>query len=296
MCRTASSKCWTTVTSTPAAARRSRRSSGWTSSGGAEPVSTSSGMGVERDDRRSRDRASASRTRCSRRYAWPRWSPSNTPTTAKIGPCSGRSAVDPGDDRPSGRNDRGRRSRRRDEHLVRAPAGRPAPDGDRRERARPARAADSAPRPARSRPPGRMNWPRADGLDLGAVERHLREARRDPCRSAGAGGAMAPGSSAAAARTASSEIASVERKRPGGGPPQRPEVGGTARRATPRSRARARTYVPAEQRDVEDRRSAGPARCRPTTQVELVDRDLPRRRARRSRRRVPWRTPGGRRP
>src|SRR5262245_27371338 len=88
--RSAASKCWTTVPGTPAASRRSSRSAGSRSNGGAFPVRISSGWLSNVTTAGRAPRASAPATRCSRRYWWPRWSPSNTPTTTKIGP---RSAV-----------------------------------------------------------------------------------------------------------------------------------------------------------------------------------------------------------
>ena len=79
------SKWTTTVVSTPAAARRSRRSSGSHRRGGAEPVMISSGWWSKVMTTGRAPRSAASVTRCSSRYACPRWSPSNTPTTTKTG-------------------------------------------------------------------------------------------------------------------------------------------------------------------------------------------------------------------
>ena len=89
----------------------------------------------------------------------------------------------------------------------------------------------------------------------------------------------------------------VETERAARGADERRRDTRRRRAASPRSRAMARTYVPAEQRDLDDGDRTAPGRIRPTsTRSDRVDRHPPRGQRPASRRRAPSRRPGGRRP
>ena len=164
----------------------------------------------------------------------------------------GPQAVDPGDDlHQAGTTD----AAGDDQHLVRAPGDRPGPRSRWPRARRPASAVDSAPRRARTRPPGGRTGRGRRPSTSSTVERDVREAVEARCRSAGAGAAMRAGLVGRGRADGVERHGLGLRERAGRRPPQRPEVRGTPERAhRGRGRAPART-CPAEQRDVERSRS-----------------------------------------
>ena len=227
---------------------------------------------VERDDDRARAaRRAASATRCSRRYAWPRWRPSNTPTTTKAG---------------SRRRARSRRGPRRRAFRRPRPPARRALLGGRRvaevrlRRARRAPCAGAArrrpPRHTAATAPVRTDRERRSGRRgsasgvLGAVispspSRRISSSVIVACGQVLQAGVDRPQDALRCPRVrrprgraaSSSAIASSSRNAARGGPHQRPEV---------RARAQLRPEVPRERADV-----------RPGRAGDVDDRDRPRR-------------------
>ena len=298
--RSASSKCWTTVTSTPAAARRSSRSAGSHRSGGAAPTRISSGWWSKVMTVGRASRARAPRTSRRSRYMWPRCSPSKTPTTTKSRPIERSRAstpsttITPGPRAglPAGllghvRGPLGEVAGRRrvHEHLV----------GQERR---------TPPVPDRDEPAARVEHPdrsvdgialrRPDGLAAGdarQVRRVQRERRerleaRVERQEEGGDRSACPArprrplrpvrpSPPAASRSTSSETASSIRNGPLAVRTSAPRYAALPS-AAPRSRAIARMYVPAEHSTSTIGDRTVRVRAVPVHEVQTGDRDGPR--------------------
>ena len=216
--------------------------------------------------------------------AWPRWMPSNTPMTAKIGPSSAAQAVDPGDDRdraPSGTGGSGGRASTQD--LVRRELGR-------RGRAiatsvRPRRGARIGPSLGATRRQARRSGRTgraATARDLGRVRRRPRQRPRDRRRPAAAGPPAAPGRPRPPRPDVVERRRGVDRERarwPSGRSAPR-YARATRRPRRGRGRAPGRRSPP-EQRDVDDGDRPRRSRSRPSHEISRrLDRHALARRAR----------------
>ena len=233
-------------------------------------------------------RAAASRTRCSSRYTCPRCSPSNTPTTTNSGLVRrgrGRAQAPRGlhASRPDRRGALG-------EHLVRVEHAARRP-GTRR------RSCLSGPTASTSGASGTSS-----GV-LGPVGRPSNRRRSSSAVIVACGRSSSPASigrssdanpsapPAAPSRSASNPTASSRRNPPDAVRTSAPRYAPLPS-DVPRSRASARMYVPAEQRDLGHGDGPGGVAVVPLEERELVDHDVARRQLHRLARRGPSGTRG----